>query len=224
MDARALRAGFALAAAALFAFSDGATAQDADYGAVHGIVLDYDDTPLGGGEVQLTSREEQFSAPISPDGRFSLHARPGLYSIVVMRPGIVPFQRAQIAVRAGSIMNLNVRPVFDHPDPGVHYFSFVVPGKPEMGAVLRRVDLLRPGARDSFGPDYMMLTYDTLSVYARSIACDRRFLRCTAEGNALIEIGGEDGVSAEHAERAEIALVGRRVALTRGENSAELPF
>ncbi len=63
-------------------------------------------------------------------------------------------------VRAGAIVNLNVRPVFDNPDPGVHYYSFAVPGVVELGAVLRRVDR---------GPDAMMLSFDSLSVYAHTI-------------------------------------------------------
>jgi len=122
-----------------------ATPQTSDYGAVHGTVLNYDDTALPGGDVQMTSREEDFTTKIGPDGRFALHTRPGIYSIKVTRPGIIPFERAQIVVRAGAVVNLNVRPVFDNPDPSVHYYSFVVPGVIELGAVLRRVDVMRTG-------------------------------------------------------------------------------
>jgi hypothetical protein len=137
------------AAFLVFALILPAAAQTADYGAVHGTVLNADDPPLPNGQVQLTSREEDFSAKVGPDGRFALHARPGIYSLKIIRPGIIPFQRAQIVVRAGSVVNLNVRPVFDEPDPGVHYYSFAVPGVIELGAVLRHVD---------HGPYDMMLT------------------------------------------------------------------
>ncbi len=174
-----------------------------------------DDTPLPGGEVQLTSREEDFTAKVGPDGRFVLHARPGIYSLKVTRPGIIPFQRAQIVVRAGSVVNLNVRPVFDDPDPGVHYYSFAVPGVIELGAVLRRVDR---------GPYDMMLSFDSLSVYASHIECFPRTLHCTATGNARIEIGKEDGVQRDRAPRIEIDLPQRAASLYGDESPRELKF
>jgi hypothetical protein len=199
----------------VFALTLSAAAQTADYGAVHGTVLNSDDTPLPNGEVQLTSREEDFTAKVGPDGHFALHARPGLYSLKVTRPGIIPFQRAQIVVRAGSVVNLNVRPVFDNPDPGVHYYSFAVPGVIELGAVLRRVD---------HGPDEMMLSFDSLSVYARTIECFPRTLHCTAAGGARIEIGQEDGVHRDRAPRVEIDLPKRTASLYGDEGVRELLF
>src|SRR5881227_2127097 len=93
--------------AVLLGLASPAGAQIADYGAVHGTVLNYDDTPLPGGEVQMTSREEDFTTKVGPDGRFALHIRPGIYSIKITRPGIIPFERAQIVVRAGTVVNLN---------------------------------------------------------------------------------------------------------------------
>jgi hypothetical protein len=203
------------AAILAFALTLPAAAQTADYGAVHGTVLTIDDAPLPGGEVQLTSREEDFSAKVGPDGKFALHARPGIYSLKVIRPGIIPFQRAQIVVRAGSVVNLNVRPVFDNPDPGVHYYSFAVPGAIELGAVLRRVD---------HGPDDMMLSFDSLSVYARNIECFPRTLHCTATGDARIEIGQDDGVHRDRAPRIEIDLPQRAAALYGDESPRELKF
>ena len=192
-----------------------AAAQIAAYGAVHGTVLNGDDTALPSGDVQLTSREEDFTAKVGPDGRFAIHARPGLYSLKVTRPGIIPFQRAQIVVRAGSVVNLNVRPVLDNPDPGVHYYSFAVPGVIELDAVLRRVD---------HGPDDIMLSFDSLSVYARNIECFPRTLHCTATGDARIEIGEEDGVHRDRAPRIEIDLPKRAVSLYGDESPRELKF
>lgn len=208
----------------LLALALPAAAQTADYGAVHGTVLNYDDTPLPGGEVQLTSREEDFSANVGLNGQFAIHARPGIYSIKVTRPGIIPFQRAQIVVRAGGVVNLHVRPVFDNPDPSVHYYSFAVPGVIELGAVLRRVDRIRPDPRETFGQDYMMLSFDSLSLYARNIDCDRRTLHCTAMGDAWMEIGHEDGVRREHAPKIEIDLAKRLVLIYGEEGARELPF
>jgi hypothetical protein len=203
------------AAFLVFALILPAAAQTADYGAVHGTVLNADDPPLPNGQVQLTSREEDFSAKVGPDGRFALHARPGIYSLKIIRPGIIPFQRAQIVVRAGSVVNLNVRPVFDEPDPGVHYYSFAVPGVIELGAVLRHVD---------HGPYDMMLSFDSLSVYARNIECFPRTLHCTATGDARIEIGQEDGVHRDRAARIEIDLPKRAASLYGDESSRELKF
>lgn len=190
-------------------------AQTTDYGAVHGTVLNSDDTPLPNGEVQLTSREEDFTANVGPDGRFAIHVRPGIYSLKVTGPGRIPFQRAQIVVRAGAVVNLYVRPVFDNPDPGVHYFSFAVPGVIELGAVLRRVDQ---------GPHDMMLSFDSLSVYASNIECFPRTLHCTATGGARIEIGEEDSVHRDRAPRIEIDLPNRAVSLYGDESFRELKF
>lgn len=203
------------AAILIFALILPAAAQIADYGAVHGTVLNDDDTPLPGGEVQLTSRGEDFSAKVGPDGHFAVHCRPGIYSLKVTRPGIIPFQRAQIVVRAGAVVNLNVRPVLDTPDPGVHYYSFAVPGVIELGAVLRRVDR---------GPNDMMLSFDTLSVYARTIECDRRTLHCTAAGGARIEIGLDDSVHRDRAQKIEIDLPKRAASLYGDESPRELKF
>jgi hypothetical protein len=199
-------------------------AQTADYGAVHGVVLRYDGTPLLGGEVELSSREEDFAVQVGPDGKFNLHARPGVYSLKVTEPGILPFQRAQIVIRAGSVVHLNIRPVFADPDPNLHYFSFSVPGPIQLGAVMRRVDLIRPKPRESFGQDYPMLSYDSLSVYAQSLECDRRSLRCEAEGNVLIEMGTEDGVRTERASKVEILLTQRTLILTREESVEAIGF
>ena len=58
------------AAFLVFALALLAAAQSADYGAIHGTVLNSDNTPLPNGEVQLTSREEDFTAKVGPDGRF----------------------------------------------------------------------------------------------------------------------------------------------------------
>jgi hypothetical protein len=177
------------------------SAQSADYGAVHGVVLRYDGTPLPGGEVELSSREEDFAVQVAPDGTFSLHARPGVYSLKVTQPEILPFQRAQVVLRAGSVIHLNIRPVFAHPDPGLHYFSFGVPGPLQLGAVMRRVDRVRPTGLNHFDQDYAMLSYDTLSVYARTLDCDRRTLRCQADGDVWIEMNTDTGVRTERAPR-----------------------
>lgn len=199
-------------------------AQTAEYGAVHGVVLRYDGTPLAGGEVELTSREEDFTVEAGPDGKFNLHARPGIYSLKVTQPEILPYQRAQIVVRAGSVVNVNVRPVFAHPDPGLHYFSFTVPGPLQLGAVMRRVDAVRADPGRSFGQDYAMFSYDSLSVYARNLECDRRYQKCEAEGDVLIEMGGEDGVRTERASKVEMLLTERTLLLTRGESVEEIGF
>jgi hypothetical protein len=199
-------------------------AQNSNYGAIHGLVLNYDGTPLPGGEVELTSREEDFSGMVGPDGKFNLYARPGLYSIKVTRPDILPFQRAQIVVRAGSIVNLNVRPVFKDPDPGLHYYSFSVPGQIELGAVLRRVDRKRPAPLNSFGQDYYMLSFDSLSAYAQKLACDRRTLSCQAEGDVWIEIGDDRGIREEHASKMEVDLVKRLLFLYRHDTEETIPF
>jgi hypothetical protein len=108
-----------------------------------------------------------------------------------------------------------VRPVFDEPDPGVHYYSFAVPGVIELGAVLRHVD---------HGPYDMMLSFDSLSVYARNIECFPRTLHCTATGDARIEIGQEDGVHRDRAARIEIDLPKRAASLYGDESSRELKF
>ena len=50
----------------VFALILPAAAQTTDYGAVHGTVLNSDDTPLPDGEVQLTSREEDFTPTSDP--------------------------------------------------------------------------------------------------------------------------------------------------------------
>jgi len=199
-------------------------AQKADYGAVHGVVLHYDGTPLAGGEVELSSREEDFTAKVDARGRFSLHARPGVYSIRVDNPSILPFQRAQIVLRAGSVVNLNVRPVFKDPDPGMRYFSFPLPGPFMLAAVIRRVDRIRENPGEDFGQDYVMLSDDTLSVYAHKLDCDRRTLKCLAEGDARVEIGTEDGIRTERAPRIEIGLTDRTLTLTRGESVEEITF
>jgi len=203
------------AAFLVFALILPAVAQTADYAALHGTVVDSGDTSLPGGEVQLTSREEDFSAKVGPDGHFALHLRPGIYSLKVTRPGIITFQRAQIVVRAGAVVNLNVRPVFDNPDPGVHYYSFTVPGAIELGAVLRRVDR---------GPSGMMLSFDSMSVYASNIECFPRTLHCTASGGARIEIGQDDGVHRDRAPSIEIDLLKRTVSLYGAESPRELKF
>jgi hypothetical protein len=199
-------------------------AQNTDYGAVHGAVLRYDGTPLSGGEVELRSREEDFTGKVGPDGKFSLHARPGIYSLKITHPAILPFQRAQIVIRAGGIVNLNVHPVFHDPDPGLHYYSFSVPGPIELGAVMRHVDLTRPDPGKTFGQDYPMLSYDSLSVYAQKLDCDRRSLSCRAEGDVLIEIGTEEGVRTERASRADIGLTQRTITLTREESTEDIRF
>jgi hypothetical protein len=201
-----------------------APAQSADYGAVHGVVLRYDGTPLRGGEVEFTSRDEDFSVQVGPDGEFSLHARPGVYSLKVTQPEILPFQRAQIVLRGGSVIHLNIRPVFAHPDPGLHYFSFGVPGPLQLGAVMRRVDRVRPRARTTFDQDYAMLSYDTLSVYAQSLDCDRRTLRCQADGDVWIEMNSDDGVRIERAPKVQIQLTERILVVTRGETAEEIAF
>ncbi len=108
-----------------------------------------------------------------------------------------------------------MRPVLDTPDPGVHYYSFTVPGVIELGAVLRRVER---------GPNDMMLSFDTLSVYARTIECDRRTLHCTAAGDARIEIGQDDGVHRDRAPKIEIDLLKRAASLYGDESPRELKF
>jgi len=200
------------------------SAQTAEYGAVHGLVLRYDGTPLAGGEVELTSREEDFTVEAGPDGKFNLHARPGIYSLKVTQPEILPYQRAQIVVRAGSVVNLNVHPVFAHPDPGLHYFSFTVPGPRQLGAVMRRVDAVRADPGRRFGQDYAMFSYDSLSIYARNLECDRRYQKCEAEGDVLIEMGGEEGIRTEHVSKVEILLTERTLLHTRGESVEEIGF
>jgi hypothetical protein len=210
-------------AALLLLLAAFAAAQELNHGVLRGQVLDYAEQSLAGGEVTLSSREEEFSAPIDRGGRFELAARPGVYSVKVEHAGYLPYQRAQVVIRAGGITNINVRLIAAEPDPGLHYFSFGVPGPIGLGAVLRRVDQIRP-QRSEFGQDYMMLSYDTLAIYAPSIECDRRNFKCITEGPVVLEISNDDGITILRASKVEPDLMNRRLQIIQGETQTERWF
>ena len=195
-----------------------------DVGALHGVVLGYDGAPLAGGEVELNSREESFTVKVGGGGKFNVYAHPGIYSLKVTRSGMVPYQRAQIVLRPGSVANVHVRPVLSDPDPKLHYFSFGVPGPRQLGAVLRSVERVRPGPRTTFAQDWVMLSYDTLVVYAKTLSCDRRNFRCLAEGGVVTEISTDEGVKMEQAARAEIRLPENLLLIYKEDTAEERKF
>jgi hypothetical protein len=84
----------------------------------------------------------------------------------------------------------------------------------QFGAVIRSVD----------GIDAMMLTFDTLSVYARSINCDRRTFICTVEGSPMIEVSNPGGIQQKRATRMEIDMRKREIFLYSEEAAEDISF
>jgi len=189
-------------------------------GWVHGTVLDDNDHPAGGGEVDLYSRENEFTAAVDPNGKFMLRVPADVYSIRVTRPDSFVFQRAVVFVAPFSDVYLNVRPVYHaalggpEKESQIHYFSFTGPGRMQYGAVLRSVE----------GQDTQMLTYDSMAVYARIINCDRRSFMCIAEGSPSVEFGTTSGVRQERAARIEIDMAKRKVLLYSEDAVDQIEF
>jgi hypothetical protein len=195
-------------------------------GWLHGTVLDDHDQPAGGGEVELVSRENEFTAAVGPDGKFTLRVPPDIYSIRVRRPDAFLYQRSVLFIGAFDDVHLNVRPVYHaalapgSSETSIHYFSFTGPGRMQYGAVLRSLDVRAvPDGKQS-----MMLTYDKLAVYARLITCDRRTFICTAEGSPAVELGSPSGVRVARPARVEIDMAKRMVFLYTEDAVEDVEF
>ncbi len=189
-------------------------------GFLHGIVLDDRGQPAPGGEIRLFSRENEFTTTAGPDGKFTLSVPPDIYRFRLSRPDAILFQRSALVIGPFMDLYIQVHPVYRKslapgtPDTAVHYFSYSGPGRLQWGAVLRSVD----------GLDQKMLSYDSLSVYGKSITCDRRSLRCAVEGEAIAEIGTSTGVRVEKAPSLDVDLINRKIFVTQGEAIEEIPF
>jgi hypothetical protein len=224
MDARRGIGMFAIALIALAVAHQPLSAQRlpqdvVNMGWLRGTVLDDHDQPVGGGEVELSSRENEFTTTVGPNGKFILKVPPDIYTIRVSRPDALLFQRSVLFIAPFSDFYLNVRPVYRSalapgaPDTAVHYFSFLGPGRMRFGAVVRSVD---GGTK--------MLTFDNLSVYAGSIDCDRRTFVCAVEGSPFIEISSPTGIQLKRAARMELDLRKREIFLYSEDMTEDLSF
>jgi hypothetical protein len=87
-----------------FLFLALAAAGQGQNGTITGAVTDPDSKPIAGAQVQAKNeRGAQFQAKTSANGSYSLAQLPaGTYSVAIMSPGLLPFSKEQVAVKAGQ--------------------------------------------------------------------------------------------------------------------------
>lgn len=158
-------------------------------------------------------------------GRFNCQVPPGPYRVSATSYDFLPYQRAQVTVRSDDHLVLTLSTV-PEPERGLivdergardfvgtpiqvqHHSEVVGDG----GTVLIRfmTSEKRAGAVRFRGP-YLMLTSETLAIYAEEMACTSPIRTCTATGSVRVEAGEE----VLEGEAVEVDLVGRAIELTR---------
>jgi hypothetical protein len=196
--------------------------------AVHreGVIFVYD------GTVTLRSGSHVYTTKVNNrDGSFDFRVPAGIYTLTMEARDYFSYKRAPFNLGRGQTLILNIRPVphaisyGQPPDPVIEHDEMQVTGQPQLFAVVRYEHVAHGGERTVYsGGLWTMLSYDSLSVYAKKFDCNSREAQCIAEGDVIVETQADPKlVSVFFGTRAEIDLANRKLTLTR-EPQIQLKF
>ena len=194
-------------------------------GDVRGTVVDLHGAVIPGSRVVVESPEHRCETSADGAGRFNCEVPAGQYRVTATGYSFQPYQRAPITVHPTDHLVLTLSTV-PGPERGLmvddqgakEYVGMRLPIKQHSEVISGNVSILirfitneQTAGRLRFHGPYLMLTSETLSVYAEELLCAVPIRTCTAKGAVRIEIGEEtlEDVSAE------VDLVSRYFKLAR---------
>jgi hypothetical protein len=198
-------------------------AQDSP-GFIHGTVTDIHGYVIPEARVEVSSPDHECRTASNAEGRFNCELPPGVYDIIATGRSFLQYRRASVTLQAKAHVFLKLRTVpaplaiFSVPPatqapsgPKIDYRTQKV-GSADV--LVRYGSLTENGGQITFRGPYLMLTMDTLAVYADELSCSDPIRTCTAKGSVIAELGQEqlDGAALD------LDLSSRKLVLTRDAN------
>jgi hypothetical protein len=195
----------------------GNAALDAPHtGQIHGRVIDNWGV-IPGFNIEVVSGDNKCDVVSNGSGEFDCELPKGRYRVVAPIGNYMPYRTATIDIPAGAHRLLIIRPVVRGPtkygpeDPALKYKERAVPGGGGTDVLVRFQSVTRGDQSVVFRGPYLMLSVDTLAIYADEIKCAADFSTCTAVGLVSVDLNDEtfEGKSLD------LNLQNRRFVLTK---------
>lgn len=174
-------------------------------GFIHGTVVDPSDAVIVGARVEVSSGEQKCETTSNAEGKFNCQLPPGRYRIIATDPRFFPYRRATVNLEVLAHASLKLRTVpgptrgISVPHSGddilgdatspVSYQEQAIQGNADV--VVRYHGSEEKEGKIIFRGPYLMLTVDTLAVYADEMTCSNPIRSCTARGSVIAEVGAE---------------------------------
>jgi hypothetical protein len=199
--------------------------RDEPAGHLRGTIADPTGAVVPGAKVLFKSNVANYSVTTAANGTYETQLPVGTYGIDVRKPGLC-YQRAQFRLLPSAPLTINavVTPCAiayvvilengsgtarDEIRPAYKAESVLIPDSSAQPLELLVTFASREQDADvttytENGEPEVVVTYDNLTVYARTVRLDRKALRIYAEGSVVVE----DGTGRSTGERAVLAFAG----------------
>ncbi len=185
----------------------------------------------------VSSRTHDFRVRNDLAGRYQFTVPDGVYR-VELEPSsaLLTYHRANVEVKAGVRHSVNIYPAFHTgtadtvygdialPDQDVHYDQFPVEGDLDLAIQYDRSG--HRGGLTTYEGAYCVLTFDTLTIMARTIRLDTGTLLATAEGTIRVDMDGEiiKAPAIQRASQLDLDVRGRTLRVAIADHVEERHF
>jgi hypothetical protein len=197
---------------------------------------DYDTIALSGGPIILCDSHQVTvaSTKMNDMGRFRLSVAPGVYEIQLVDPReYIPYRRARFRLASDRHSTVNLYPISRAgwaltvhgdvalPDPQVAYDDYHPDEKnPELDLLVQYNARKENGTQVEYEGPFLMLTFDFLTLRARTLTVNKETLKATSRDGAFVDLGQ----TRMRVDSVELTPKARAIRLVTREETREIRF